>query len=91
MELKERVGGDVITLTSRDLPALKEALATKLSVQAEIVDSMLRIERPRAHQFIPQLVESAPGLIESVAVGKPTLEDVFIHVTGHRFKDRERD
>jgi len=23
--------------------------------------------------------------VESVSVGKPTLEDVFIHFTGHRF------
>ncbi|MGE5612183.1 MAG: ATP-binding cassette domain-containing protein [Bacillota bacterium] len=86
-ELKERIGGDVIKLTSRDLPALKQALVQKLAVTAEEVDAALRIERPRAHEFVPQLVEAAPGLVESVSVGKPTLEDVFIHATGHRFKD----
>ena len=42
----------------------------------------LRIERPRGHAFIPELIEAFPGLIDSVSLGKPTLEDVFIHVTG---------
>jgi hypothetical protein len=30
-------------------------------------------------------MEALPGRIESVTVGKPTLEDVFIRRTGHRF------
>ena len=30
------------------------------------------------------MIESCPGMIESVTLGKPTLEDVFVHLTGHR-------
>ena len=52
-----------------------------------MVDRTLRIERPRAHEFIPELVEAFPGAIDSVSIGKPTLEDVFIHLTGHRFEE----
>ena len=52
------------------------------------MNGSLRIERHRAHEFVPQLVEAAPGMIQSVSIGKPTLEDVFIHVTGHGFKDQ---
>ena len=37
------------------------------------------------HRFITGLVEAFPGEIQSVTVSKPTLEDVFIHRTGHRF------
>ena len=33
----------------------------------------------------PQLVEAFPDRTESITLGKPTLEDVFIHFTGHRF------
>ena len=61
--------------------------AEKFGIEAEQVEGILRLERPRAHEFIPQLVEQLPGLIESVSVGRPTLEDVFIHVTGHRFRE----
>ncbi len=83
-QLKQVIGGDVITLTGRDLPALRAAIASRLGVNAEPIDNTLRIERPSAHDFIPQLVEALPGLIDSISIGKPTLEDVFIHVTGHR-------
>jgi ABC-2 type transport system ATP-binding protein len=86
-ELKERIGGDIITLTSHDLPALKTALGEKFQITPEQLDNRLRIERPRAHEFIPQLVEALPGLIDSLSIGKPTLEDVFIHTTGHRLSD----
>ena len=48
-------------------------------------DASVRIERERGHEFITDLVEAFPGQIDSVSVGKPTLEDVFIHQTGHRF------
>ena len=47
----------------------------------------MRLERDRGHEFVPQLIEAAPGLVESVSVGKPTLEDVFIRLTGQRFAD----
>ena len=84
-QLKQLIGGDVITLTSRDPAGVCAALRERLNVAAEQVEQTVRIERPRAHEFVPQLVEALPGLVESVSIGKPTLEDVFIHVTGHRF------
>ena len=37
----------------------------------------------------PRLVEAFPDRIDSITLGKPTLEDVFIHVTGHRFWNDE--
>jgi ABC-2 type transport system ATP-binding protein len=88
-QLKERIGGDVIMLTSDDPVALRESIARRFAdVTIEQVNGTLRIERHRAHEFVPQLVEAAPGMIRSVSIGKPTLEDVFIHLTGHGFKDQ---
>ena len=46
---------------------------------------MLRIELPRGHEFVRDVVEAFPGEIRSVTFGKPTLEDVFVHLTGERF------
>jgi ABC-2 type transport system ATP-binding protein len=48
------------------------------------VNGTVRIERERGHEFTAQLVEAFPGQIDSVSVAKPTLENVFIHQTGHR-------
>jgi ABC-2 type transport system ATP-binding protein len=85
--LKERVGGDVITLSTRSPQEAQTLLRDKLKIDADVADAQLRFERPRGHEFVPELIEALPGLVESVSVGKPTLEDVFIHATGHGFRD----
>jgi ABC-2 type transport system ATP-binding protein len=80
--LKERIGGDVITIATRQPEAVRAAVRERTGVDAQQVGTVLRIERSRGHEFVPQLIEAAPGMVESVSVGKPTLEDVFIRLTG---------
>jgi ABC-2 type transport system ATP-binding protein len=83
--LKERIGGDVIMLSCADPAAGAKAIRERFGVEVEQVDKTLRLERASGHQFVPQLIEALPGMFDSVSVGKPTLEDVFIRVTGHGF------
>ena len=84
-KLKSTLGGDVITLSSTDPQRAREMIEKQFNITPEQVDHTLRIQRERGHEFIPALISALPGLVESVAVGKPTLEDVFIHFTGRRF------
>ena len=84
-ELKQQLGGDVIALKSEKPQALKEAIEKKFSVPVKQVDEELRIEKSAGAQFIPSLIEAFPHQILSVTLGKPTLEDLFIHLTGRRF------
>jgi ABC-2 type transport system ATP-binding protein len=88
--LKARIGGDVITLTTTRPAELRAALADRLGIEAQEIDGSLRIERQRGHELIPQLIEAAPGLVDSVSVGKPTLEDVFISLTGRKLSEDEQ-
>jgi ABC-2 type transport system ATP-binding protein len=85
--LKDRIGGDVITIASAKPTEVRSALHDRLGVEAQEVDGALRLERRNGHQFVPQLIEAAPGMVDSISVGKPTLEDVFIQLTGQRFRD----
>ncbi len=87
--MKERIGGDVITLTSTEPDAVRHQLRKHLNLESERIDDTVRLERPRGHELIPQLIENLPGMITSVSVGKPTLEDVFIQLTGRQFRDEE--
>jgi len=84
-ELKAAVGGDVVVIHPQDAAALQAKIAARFGAAALRVDSTLRVERPRGHEFIRDLVEAFPDEVRSVSFGKPTLEDVFVHLTGHRF------
>ncbi len=83
--LKSEIGGDVISVETENPETLARDIEQKFKVTARLMDGVLRIEQNRGHEFIPQLVSAFPGQIRSVTLGKPTLEDVFIKKTGHRF------
>ncbi len=85
--LKERIGGDVITLSTSQPADVRNLLRDKLGIEVKEVDSTLRLERARGHEFVPQLIETLPGLVDSVSVGKPTLEDVFVQLTGRKLHE----
>jgi ABC-2 type transport system ATP-binding protein len=89
--LKSEIGGDVITVETTDPAGLQRQLEQKFGAKVRVVEGALRIERERGHEFIPQLVSAFPGQITSVTLGKPTLEDVFIRHTGHRFWVQEKN
>ena len=85
-QLKSEIGGDVILLDARDPQKLATAITARFRVAAAVLDDgRVRIEREAGHRFITDVVEAFPGEIDSVSVSKPTLEDVFIRRTGHRF------
>jgi ABC-2 type transport system ATP-binding protein len=60
-------------------------MRTRFNVAPQVLDGRVRLEREAGHNFITEVVEAFPGEIDSVSVSKPTLEDVFIDRTGHRF------
>jgi ABC-2 type transport system ATP-binding protein len=79
--LKQSIGGDIVVIQSSDPYDLQKKLRERFGCEPTLVDGILRIERPRGHEFIRDVVEAFPGEITSAAFGKPTLEDVFIHLT----------
>src|SRR5882672_12665953 len=84
-ELKREIGGDVILLDSHDAEALAERIRLRFHVDAKVLGEQVRLERENGHRFIADVVEAFPGEIEAVSVSKPSLEDVFIRRTGHKF------
>jgi len=84
-DLKHEIGGDVILLDTEDPEALAGRIRVRFHVDTQVLGNQIRIERENGHRFITDIVEGFPGEIHAVSVSKPTLEDVFIHRTGHRF------
>jgi ABC-2 type transport system ATP-binding protein len=96
-ELKHEIGGDVILLDATDdAESLARRISTRFNVEATVLSNQsratqVRIEMENGHRFITNVVEAFPGEIQAVSVSKPTLEDVFIHRTGHRFWTETED
>jgi ABC-2 type transport system ATP-binding protein len=91
-DLKHEIGGDVILLEADEPESLALRIRTRFGVDASVLERTVRIERENGHRFVTEVVESFPGEIRSVSISKPSLEDVFIHRTGHRFwTDKDRD
>jgi ABC-2 type transport system ATP-binding protein len=88
-ELKREIGGDVIVLDAREPEALSLRIQSKFHIEVRVVGGQLRIEKDHAHRFVTDLVEAFPGEIDAVSISKPSLEDVFIRRTGHRFWSEE--
>jgi ABC-2 type transport system ATP-binding protein len=84
-DLRHEIGGDVIVLDTQNPEALARKIEARFAISAQVVSGKVRIERENGHRFITDVVEAFPGEIDAVSVSKPTLEDVFIHRTGHRF------
>ena len=89
-ELKQRVGGDVMVISAPAPEELAQKIARQFQVSTTLVDGTVRIERPRGHELVARLIDEFGGEIESVTFGRPTLEDVFVHLTGRRFVTRPR-
>jgi len=83
--LTREIGGDVVLLEARDPQSLADRIRSKFRVDATVMDNRVRLEIENGHRFVPDVVEAFPGEIQSLSVSKPTLEDVFIRRTGHRF------
>ena len=83
--LKSEIGGDVILLEARDPESLSRRITERFGGSPAVMDGKVRLEREHGHRFVTDVVEAFPGEIQAMSVSKPTLEDVFIDRTGHRF------
>ncbi|MGH2348283.1 MAG: ABC transporter ATP-binding protein, partial [bacterium] len=85
--LKRSVGGDIIALKSARPEALAAALWEQFGSPARLADGQVVVEREGGAEFVPQVVSAFPGLIDSVTVQPPTLDDVFLKLTGHAIRE----
>ena len=84
-ELKSEIGGDVILLESNQPDSLAQRIEQRFGLHPKVLDHQVRLEIESGHRFVTDVVEAFPGEIEGVSIHKPSLEDVFIRRTGHRF------
>lgn len=83
--LRASVGADTLMIQTRDPQRLAEAIRQQFQIDASIVDGQVRLEVDDGPPWVPKLFQTFASELEAVTLGKPTLDDVFIAKTGHRF------
>jgi ABC-2 type transport system ATP-binding protein len=84
-ELKSEIGGDVIQFEADDPEALAERIHRRFGIICSVEENTVRLERAQGHRFAAEVMEVFASEIQSVNISRPTLEDVFVNRTGHRF------
>ena len=82
--LRATVGGDTITILADDAAGLAGEINERLGGAPRVVDGTIRLEQADGPRWIARLMEIFGDRIDTITLGKPTLEDVFIARTGHR-------
>jgi len=87
--LKSLVGGDLITLGTPDPSAAANEVRERFDIEADVAHDTISFKVPDGGTFLPQLLRSMSQPVNSVGLRPPTLEDVFLHLTGHEIRDEE--
>jgi ABC-2 type transport system ATP-binding protein len=90
-ELKARVGGDVVTLSTDDDGRAAVEIADRLSVTPTLDGAGLHIEVADGAAFVPRLIGALRVPVRSVTVRRPSLDDVFLKLTGRVIRDAQAD
>ncbi len=88
-ELKKIIGGDVIYLKTRDNVKAKDEIKKILDIDAFVKDGELFISTIRGDACIPELIRTLGDSVLSVRLQRPTLNDVFLKLTGKEIREEE--
>ena len=90
-ELKAMVGGDVITVRTREAAAAGEEVRRVFGLEPAVEDGSLRVEVEDGAAFVPRLVRELTVPVGAVTLSRPSLDDVFLKLTGRGMRDEQAD
>jgi ABC-2 type transport system ATP-binding protein len=88
-ELKDMVGGDVITVTFSNTTDGAREIERIFGLTPMVDDGAVRLEVEDGTAFLPRLVRELPVPVETVTLRRPSLDDVFLKLTGHGIREEE--
>lgn len=86
-ELKRDFGGDVITVQVDDRAGFSAAIAEKYGLLTREIPDGISFEVDNGPEFILRLAVDFQGEIRRMSVHQPTLDDVFIKLTGRAIRE----
>ena len=88
-ELKALVGGDVVTITSTEPDTAAAEIERMLGAKPSRDNGTLRMEVPDGKVFVPRLVRELTAPVDTVSLRRPSLDDVFLKLTGRAIREEE--
>ena len=92
-ELKDRVGGEKLEVRLEDLADTERALSALAEMAdepLEVEDGLVRVKVRQRTGAIAEAVRRLEGVgIDDIALRRPTLDDVFLALTGHTAEESE--
>ena len=88
-ELKAQVGGDIVVLNTADNARAIDEIAAALGVTALADGDNLRLEVDDGSAFVPRLIVALSMPVRNVSVRRPSLDDVFLKLTGRAIREEE--
>jgi ABC-2 type transport system ATP-binding protein len=90
-ELKAQVGGDIVVVSTADNARAAPEMEAKLGVSPVHDGDTLRVEVQDGAQFVPRLITALSLPVNTVTVRRPSLDDVFLKLTGRAIREAEAD
>jgi len=90
-DLKNQVGGDVVKIYTEDDEEAERVLLEDFKVEMIQDRECLCFEVESGEQFVPRFIRDFPVPITSISLRRPTLDDVFLKLTGHEIREEAAD
>lgn len=83
--LRSELGGGLVTVESSDSVAVEKILTDELGLTVQRLHHQLRLQTDAPEALVPILIAKLGDRAESITIGRPSLEDVFVAKTGKVF------
>jgi len=90
-KLKDGVGGDVISIKTEDNEQAVRLLEEQYKFKPVIENGIVSFTVSHGEEFLPGFVSGFPLRLISIGLRRPTLEDVFLKLTGRNIREQEVD
>ena len=90
-KLKDAFGGDVVSIKTENNEEAIRLLKEQYEVQPSQQNGAVSFTVQHGEEFLPGFVSSFPLQLLSIGLHRPTLEDVFLKLTGHTIREQEAD
>jgi len=88
-KLKSMVGKDIVTLRTADNRKAAEEIKTRYNTETRIDGDHLIFNVDNGEEFLPEFIKEFGIHIASISLRRPTLEDVFLKLTGREIREQE--